>query len=498
MAGITIPADIDTTPEDRFYTELGRQDLTFEQTLAELIDNSISAGSKNIEVHIFGDNDKVRLIIGDDGSGISISDLVNRVLRMGAPPTNPGSMNEHGFGLKNSIARLTGGKEDFKLLTKDPTDKKLYIIRGPLSSRMKVDLPNKSEEKVWDSNITKLNLDTGTRVYAETNLIFLNTTLHKLYERGPRPTKLEQKQIDSLKEHLGVFYRPWLDSSHKIFIKWAQGNGTLNIEEVKALPIPYKREPAPNRISISVNGKECDVYYRVGELDRDLSAKSGFRIYYQGNQRTQGIDVIFRKRVILPHLLTELFGLARHNSLNSFIGDLTVEDPLFSTFNNKTGLDQNNPFVAKLLEELITRYMPSQASSGAYDLRESQLRKQIASTLEKTTPNSSAQQNAPIWSRIGVSVDIIHQLQNGDEILYEIKDEEIKPLDLYQVVMYWDGRVEDNKRPQIARIVSPEDISSKIKLLIKYINQRKDAKGKPYKIEFVHADEILGISKKKA
>ena len=498
MSSISIPADIDTTPEDRFYTELGKQDLTFEQTLAELIDNSISAGSKNIEVHIFGENDKIRLIIADDGSGILVSDLVNRILRMGAPPTVPGSMNEHGFGLKNSIARLTSGREAFTLLTKDSKDKKLYIIRGPLSSRMKVDHPSKSEEKLWDSNITNLNLDVGTRVYAETNLIFFNTTLHKLYERGPRPTKLEQKQIDALKEHLGVFYRPWLDSTHKIFIKWADRGGALKEEEIKALPIPYKRNPPSNRISISINGKNCDVYYRVGELDRDLSARAGFKIYYQGNQRTQGIDVIFRKRVILPHLLTELFGLARHNSLNSFVGDLTVEDKLFSTFNNKTGLDQNNPFVAKLLEELITRYMPTQASSGAYDLRESQLRKQIASTLEKTTPKSSAQQNAPIWSRIGVNVDIIHQLATGEEILYEIKDEEIKPLDLYQLIMYWDGRVEDGKRPQIARIVSPEDISPKIKLLIKYVNKRKDAKGKPYNIEFVHADEILGIGKKKA
>ena len=489
---VKLPASINTTPETRFYTELGKQDLSFEQTLAELIDNSISADSKNIEVHIIEDGEKIKLVVADDGSGITISDLINRVLRMGAPPSTPGVMNEHGFGLKNSLSRLTEGHRQFTLLTKARSDSNFYAVRGPLRGDMKVNRPDRSEKLLWTSNISELSSNSGTRIYAETTLTFLNTTLHKLYERGRRPTRLEEKQIDVIKEHLGVFYRRWLDNDHKLFLKWKTTGGKLKKARISAMTIPYKHSPTPSRLVIQEGSNSYEVYYSVGELDKDLSARLGFKIYYQGNQRTQGIDVIFRKRIILPHLLSELFPLTRHNSLNWLVGELVIEDPIFTTFNNKTGLDPNNSIVSKLLEELNDRYVP-QSSSGAYNLGEASLRRKIAQALETGNPGSTAQENAPIWSLIGVKVDILHQMSNAEEIIYEIKNEELAPLNIYQLIMYWDGRVADKKRPKLARIVSTENESAMIKKLVKYFNKRKDAGGKPYKIEFVHADKLLGV-----
>jgi len=140
-----LPREIDTSPDARFYEELGRQDMSFEHALAELVDNSISASARNIEIHLRPNDDgsSVILKVADDGRGISIDDIATRIMRMGGMGATPGELNEHGFGLKNSLACLTEGARDFTLLTRDQhavESGNTWIIRGPLRPDMEQEL----------------------------------------------------------------------------------------------------------------------------------------------------------------------------------------------------------------------------------------------------------------------------------------------------------------------------------------------------------------------
>ena len=79
----------------------GNYDLAF--ALADLIDNSITAGSKNIEIHTSFEMDEIRII--DDGCGISRDNLI---LAMKLGSQNPreerarGDLGRFGLGLKTA------------------------------------------------------------------------------------------------------------------------------------------------------------------------------------------------------------------------------------------------------------------------------------------------------------------------------------------------------------------------------------------------------------
>lgn len=484
------PRRVDTSPDARFYSELAKQDLTFEQSVAELVDNAISARAMNVEIHLAQINEKISLLVADDGRGIPLEDIEKKVLRMGGTGTNPGSMNEHGFGLKNSLARLTEGNREFTIMTRDSSAAlgEYYIVRGPLSPEMTVDLARKEEVMFWEGSLTHLGLGTGTRVRALTTATFLNSVLAR---RG-RPFKfLDKEHIDALAEHLGVFYRPFLDSTHKIFVKWTGRDGSWNEIEIKGLPVPYEGSAHNERLVIQFEGREYEAYYKWGKLDENLS-RSRHKIYYQGNIQTQGIDVKVRKRVVLPHQLTELFGLARHNSMNTLVGELELDDPVFSTVNNKTMMDVNNPLIESLVEEMSTRHLPPH-DPRALVFGEAELRKRIAATLRTVTPGGMVQELAVVWSRVGVQVDIIQTIGDSN-VIYEVKNRELAPLDVYQLVMYWDALVSDGIRPLVANVVSPEDLPPKLRNLVDFWNSRTDTDGEHYKIEFIRSDSLTAAT----
>ena len=481
---------VNTSPDPRFYQELARQDLSFDQAVAELVDNSISADAHNIEIHLEVSGDVLTLLVADDGHGMALADITDKILRMGGTGQNPGPMNEHGFGLKNSLSRLTEGTRSFLMLTRDDEAQKLgrtYLIKGPLSPDMFVELVGPAETIFWQKNISHLKLDTGTRVSAETSLTFLNTALQR---RGRPFQRLDYAHVEALTEHLGVFYRPFLDNQHKLFLKWKNPESSRWMEnEIKGLPVPYQGSPHNERIQIEYEGATHDAYYKWGKLNEEDSRTRGHKIYYQGNALTQGIDVKVRKRVILVHQLTELFGLQRHSDMNDLVGELELDDPIFSTVNNKTGLDRNNPVIERLVDLMSSQHLPPH-DVRALVFGEAGLRRRIATTLKSATPDGSVQELAPVWTRVGVEVDIV-QTVGSKTVIYEIKNRELDPVDVYQLVMYWDAMTVDHTRPFLAKLVSMDDVTPKVRNLITYWNRREDATGKKYNLAFVRGDELI-------
>lgn len=497
MNEINFPIGIDTTPEDDYlYSGMSKQDLGSHQAICELVDNAISATSEDsnftIEIHIEKNGEEIRLKIADEGNGISLEDITQKVLKLGGKGSFIGKLNEHGFGLINSLCVLTGNNRDFSIVTRDSLafeNNAFYLIKGPFRNDMKVE---EGDESDWSEDIYKCHGEVGTRINLKTSFNYFKT----LYPSAYRLDTL----VERLMEHLGVIYRYFLsDRRNSIWIRWrdiSDGTADWNNESVISIEVPYINNEY-NTFEISYNGNTYKAEYIRGDLD-DAIVQDGsigkpypLRIYYQKNQKTQGIDISVRDRVIQAHEMGFIWpDLDRHNDYNSFIGELKLLDKDFSTVNNKTRLDPNNPIWEKLKNELQQdEYKPGRTRSTVYN--EQEMRNKLVEKLPSIVSGSSAEPDFVTWAGLGVKIDILHKLEDGDEHIYELKAGNAKPLDVYQLIMYWDGRVEDGTRPSLGRLVA-KDANSHVKNLIQYWNDRKDAGGKQYKIEFVKKDDILG------
>ena len=168
-----------------------------------------------------------------------------------------------------------------------------------------------------------------------------------------------------------------------------------------------------------------------------------------------------------------------------------MEGDVFSTVNNKTNLDPHNPFWIRVKEQLTERaeLLPPGYTVGR---EEAAIRDTLVELLETFETGSSAQKNYPVWAGAGVRADIVHEGPGGIWLdVYEIKDEKAGPQDVYQLIMYWDGLVNDGKNPRRGRLVAESAPISVINLLKHWIG-RTDLKGNPYNVEFKPISD-LGI-----
>jgi hypothetical protein len=477
---------IDTSADyDFLYEGLSRQSIDFHQAVAELVDNAISAKNQayfTIEILLHREGDNVEVTIADEGMGISREDLQDRVLKLGGRGANRGILNEHGFGLKNSLCLLTGNKRPFAILTADVEVAKQnlqWIITGPFRSDMSAKL---AKDERWSRNLVRCKGANGTRIIAKTTLDYVRTVY-------PRATKLESL-APRLAEHLGVFYRHWLagDPRNQIWIRWQDGESGWQDLLVPPIKLPLSDSYASYPIDVEVGGIKAHAKYIVGELDEKKTegdhAPYPLDIYYKHNERTQGVDVVVRNKVILTHQLEELWpGQVRRRERNYFLGELILEGDVFSTVNNKTNLDPHSPFWIKVKEQLNDKgeLLPPQYSAGK---EEAAIRDALMETLEAVIKGSSAQKNYSVWAGAGVKADIVLEGPGGEWMdVYEIKDEKAGPQDVYQLIMYWDGLVNDGKKPRYGYIVAESAPGSVIQLL-RHWNGRTDLNDNPYNVEF--------------
>lgn len=489
---LEFPLILDTSPEDSMYLGLSHQNLDFHQALAELIDNAISAqtqGFFTIEVHLTKDGDCVHVVVADNGSGISLSDLKNRVMRLGGKGKHTGRLNEHGYGLKNSLCRLTENQLSWEILTRDSNTplNEWYSVPGPFRSGMVATVDNGSR---WNQDILKAHGDTGTRVFVQTKFEYFRT----LYRRADRFEVL----IERLLEHLGVIYRGYLsDRRNTLWLRWrANPQNTWNEDPVQPIEIPFG-ESQTKDIKVTVGDKEATVRYTWGWIDEEKKDRMTGRpyplkIYYQVSQRTQGVDIRLRGRIVTPHALTEIWNLERHPDLNKFAGEILIESEEFSSVNNKTTLDEQNPFWQALKEKLQESDFTPPQFKQVRRQDEEEIKLRLRDQLPHMVSGSKVDVDFVTWAGMGVKIDLLHSFPSGEQHVYEVKARELTPQDIYQLVMYWDGRVKDGLPPKLGRLVGVSKPSTSVKEMINYWNTRKDANGNPYRFELKTSRELLG------
>jgi len=490
---LQFPIVLDTSPEDSMYLGLSHQNLDFHQSLAELIDNAISAqtqGFFTIEIHLTKHGDQIHVVVADNGSGISLSDLQSRVMRLGGKGERLGRLNEHGYGLKNSLCRLTENRLPWEILTRDSSapSNTWYSVPGPFRSGMIANLDNGNN---WERDILKAHGETGTRVFVHTTFEYFRT----LYRRLDR---FDERLVERLLEHLGIIYRGYLsDRRNTLWLRWrASPEATWNEDPVQPIPIPFG-ESQMKDIKVTVGGKEPTVQYTWGWIDEEKRDRMTGRpyplkIYYQVNQRTQGVDIRLRGRVVSPHVLTEIWNLERHPDLNKFAGEIVIDSEEFSSVNNKTTLDEQNPFWQALREKLQETDFTPLVFKQIRRQDEEEIKGMLKSQLPHLVPGSKVDLDFVTWAGMGVKIDLLHTLASREQHVYEVKARELTPQDVYQLVMYWDGRVKDGVPPRLGRLVGVSEPPTSVKEMINYWSTRKDANGSPYRFEAKTSKELLG------
>ena len=188
---------------------LARQDLKFHQSICELVDNAIAAalpGEKAQVQIILAEHPTVpqclRVFVADWGFGMDLDGLRN-CLQLGSRPLSDHRLHEHGFGIINALASLSGGSEPWVLATHASPDSPDYVVRGPFDTLMSAAEAPDLEQIFGQTDFARPS--PSTVIMAETSLTDARTAT-----KGTRMLNVAVLRRWLL-EHLGITYRGFLE-----------------------------------------------------------------------------------------------------------------------------------------------------------------------------------------------------------------------------------------------------------------------------------------------
>lgn len=440
---------------NKAFDGLARQGMTFPQGNCEVVDNALAAalpGDKaRICIALAPDNDQnyLNLAVADWGRGMDLDALTN-ALQLGSLPTTTGTnrLNEHGFGLLNALACLSGGTGDWCIYTHSQPGN-YYKVSGPFDLTMIV-------EQVDTLDLAPgLNLhwaDPSTVVCVRVPMTIARTMQR---QSNRRLTDLATMRT-WLIEHLGVAYRGFLSLDSETLEPSAKIVVTVGASAVLVPPIHVPMMMThTEHFQVELGGQIVTLTYVYGLLDRSMRdhlVQGGkARYYYQGSQPTQGIDIRLGKRVIATAQLGEIWrkedgsALSRHNAYNDFVGELLIPDlprGVLATLVNKTGIDHTDADWAKVFEALAA-FPPIKNAQSA---TEKDLRIRWMQMLKATNPEDDVTGEVTVWPT-GTRIDVVARNKSGKCDIYELKAGKGEPQDFYQLRMYWDGLVLSGVQP---------------------------------------------------
>lgn len=519
--------DID---EEGHWEALSKQNIAFTECLAELIDNAISGNIKDqsylqaedpeeyfrIQLTVHRRGSEVDCIVADSGSGIPPKTLADHVLRSGDRKNADGILNEHGYGLKNSLCVLTKneGEPPFRILTRtkeEPDDDIQALFDGPFGGDQERYVVVDDYSDLWKEGAESLETNEhGTRVHF--------TTDYDKFREVYRTAQHLGSVIPGLRERLGVIYRHFLEKTQRnqIVIRWEDDVQDESGEETVVPVFPLFKEgtdpdgdPWERIDNIEVTDENGDVYsvkFRRGIVDWNETKnefsppefldvdenKSPFRIHYRKNTRTQGVDIVYRGRTLSTHLMQEIWddvptadgSFPPHNRFNSFVGELIIIDAPFETVNNKTGIHEESPLWKELKETLNKGIGNDEEKFHPIPFGRETEERNLRVRLQRSLENQAATDEVlPHEGHRGVEIDLIQRLESGDVYIYELKKSDAGPLDVYQLLMYWDA-YKASKGDVSKAILVAKSLSANAKQFMERWNKRTDADGDPYNLEF--------------
>jgi hypothetical protein len=419
--------NVEVTPSNNIFRELGNNTYTFLDLLSELIDNCVAARESDglldvqITIGVCNQREKSFFAISDNATGIPRGRLGAAISP--AAIQNKDSLNEHGLGMKQAVASL--GDLEY-LATKTKKDKLAIVISkfqfGKLDPK-EVAVPWEQGTEIRVVRLREIVPMTQTH-YTRDIVRQLGARYRRLLLPDAPQMRLSLKLVDA-------------DSSSVDLIQ------EYRIEPVKPVyfhPKTRQNKPVEEKKIFKGHGWKAVLTFGYAPTDKEyvelgLEKPTKFDPYHV-SIRNQGFDILLHDRVIEFHMLSEL-GLiqARHNDYNIIRGEIDLTSG-FSTAITKNAIIQDEHLREAIdqIKEFLDGNGYLQRKTYPGDLSEELLRDRLAEWLRtnRVHPRKDVQTEFAIQG-LGGSIDII-----ADDEVWELKKDEADGLDVYQLFAYLD------------------------------------------------------------
>ena len=393
-------------PSTNMMDVLAYSGYTFDSAIADIIDNSISAHAKNIDIFFEIINERIRLYILDDGDGMDIEKLHQCVI--------PAYQDINHVRKKDDLGRYSLGLKS----ASRSFCKQLYICskeKNKCANTVELDFEYIKNNNIWeafeldDFEFSSRIIDKGTLVLWD-NVTFKSSRLDNLsiYDK-----------FDKLEVSLShVFGKYILSNKINIYIQSSTSKNKIKIKgwnpfelpENKSTKIISRKTLTLNNKEIIVNSYILPIYSKLSQTDQlymkgnGLIEQQGFYVYRNdrliqeggwldlenitadhkceyarievliGNNLDREFDINFSKcKVSIPQELTrdflEIAKYARKNSKTNYdyMKDPTSKKkikkesniPVWNTYRTSDGLklsiNTEHPIVQDVLSKLSIR-----------------------------------------------------------------------------------------------------------------------------------------------
>jgi hypothetical protein len=285
-----------------------------------------------------------------------------------------------------------------------------------------------------------------------------------------------------------VFYRGYLEGGRNAAGRLLASINGQNEEDVEPIFPHYQTEhlipKSGKTFYVNTPVGRIRLSGKYGQLTKDSTETKNRRYYYRYTMESQGVDFRIDKRVVATRLLTEIWGVARHNTLNGLWGEFCLHPSgsatCPSTLNNKTSLSFDDPIWIAIAEEIKQRLSADDLPRTKYGKAEQDLQDLLVKQLKAHFSNQTIQDEYSCFGGANVIGDIVRKSSSG-LVVYEAKAGRAYPLDVYQLRLYWDGLVHDGAQPTEGILVV-NDASRGAKAVMRTVNGLKDKNGVSYKL----------------
>jgi hypothetical protein len=447
------------------------------QVLCEFIDNSVS----NFEAHrgqlrsIRLDVEElrggeVRVRIEDTGTGIQ---NLTPSMRLGDQTVRETPLNEHGFGFKHALASADPENKNWVIHTRTKVDfqnGQYRRLSAPYDFHLSPETIDASKEP-WPGSFN----GSGTIIEFICSSSFFNTV-----QKGIKGQAGFTRCLDYLTEELGYIYSGLIEKG-KATISVTSTKATHNktVESVKPSWNGFYA-PSSGTEKIDLGGGELLIDYQFGEMKESKYFK-----HYKRNQSTSGVEIRINGRLMMSNIFKEIWHLENHPSYNHFLVTINLNSQnrqcLPKTRTSKNGIRSGDPKLEKLFEWIRNTH-PNPPKDLANAQSERDLVKDLRDLKDKhiRSKTKHLEMDFKVFNSLNspVSADL-YVFDGKDVVLYEAKKDTADMQNVYQLLMYWDGMIEDGKTPTEGILIA-SDFSPGVEVILKVLNSSKDRKGNSY------------------
>ncbi len=485
---------LNTTPNSNdMWKEFGGNYETAEQSMNELVDNSISnilghnTKLKKIEITLEETNDidqAIIITIEDSGLGIKDAEEALTIGKVGSDSV----LNEHGFGLIQALAAANKENDAWEIYNRTPENKAnneiMHIMAPYIIGKQLYKIEPDSEWPGHEWGSTFLRVRCNFKLFQ--NLLPIETSVRS-------SIKFDFDSVaDRIYEDLGFTYSSLLeDESLEMILVLKHFQGSTREYKVSAVaPLWTSKSDLINH-ELCIN---CS-YGQINPLPERIpfNNQTSSR-YYKSNITSSGAEIRINGRVMEYNKFEEIFGIKNHPQFNSLLiqVDIVSEDRKFlpATRTTKNGFRVGDDRLMEIYKWIRKTIVPSKKPViKPIHTTEIDFKKKLAAILQNGydlshdfSLNSSGEittREFPVFKsilktdhpRIDIFVD-----DHESKSIIEAKKETASIIDLYQIMMYCDGYYLDHDKMPEEAILVAKHFPEGVLRVVGYLNNKNKGK----------------------